>query len=156
MKVEVLIAQLCPTLCNPTDSSPLGFSVHGILQARILEWVAIHFSRGSSPPNIEPGSSALQADSLLSEPPGSPIDVCILIWKGKVLEKEMATHFSTLAWRIPWTEERDQAAVHGIAESDRTVQLTSAFGRKDITASEHPTSFKICSHSHHQEALLCI
>ena len=36
--------QSCPTLCDPIDSSPLGFSVPGILQARILEWVAISFS----------------------------------------------------------------------------------------------------------------
>ena len=40
--------QLCPTLCDPMDCSPPGSSVHGILQARILEWVAIPFSRGSS------------------------------------------------------------------------------------------------------------
>ena len=40
----VLVAQSCPTLCDPTDYSPPGFSVHGILQARILEWVAISFS----------------------------------------------------------------------------------------------------------------
>ena len=46
----VLVTQPCPTLCNPTDRSPPGSSVHGILQARILEWVAISFSRGSSPP----------------------------------------------------------------------------------------------------------
>ena len=46
----VLIAQLCPTLCDPKDCSLPGSSVHGILQARILEWVAIHFSRGSSQP----------------------------------------------------------------------------------------------------------
>ena len=49
-KVKVLVAQLCPTLCNPTDCSPPGSSVHGILQVRILEWVAIPFSRGSSQP----------------------------------------------------------------------------------------------------------
>ena len=36
--------QLCPTLCDPIDGSPLGYSVPGILQARILEWVAISFS----------------------------------------------------------------------------------------------------------------
>ena len=42
--------QSCPTLCDPMDCSPPGFSVHGILQARILEWVAISFSRGSSQP----------------------------------------------------------------------------------------------------------
>ena len=41
-------AQSCPTLCDPTDCSLTGSSVHGILQARILEWVAISFSRGSS------------------------------------------------------------------------------------------------------------
>ena len=41
-------AQSCPTLCNPMDSSPSGSSVHGILQARIPEWVAISFSRRSS------------------------------------------------------------------------------------------------------------
>ena len=44
------LLQSCLTLCNPMDCSPLGSSVHGILQARILEWVAISSSRGSSKP----------------------------------------------------------------------------------------------------------
>ena len=44
------VAQSCPTLCNPVDCSLPGFSVHGILQARVLEWVTISFSRGSSRP----------------------------------------------------------------------------------------------------------
>ena len=44
------VTQSCPTLCDPMDGSPPGSSVHGILQARILEWVAIPFSRGSSLP----------------------------------------------------------------------------------------------------------
>ena len=44
----VLVAQLYPTLCNPMDCSPPGCSIHGILQARILEWVVISFSRGFS------------------------------------------------------------------------------------------------------------
>ena len=48
--VSVLIAQLCLILADPMDCSPPGSSVHGILQARILEWVAISFSRGSSQP----------------------------------------------------------------------------------------------------------
>ena len=47
---ESEVAQSCPTLCDPVDCSPPGSSVHGILQARILEWVAISFSRGSSRP----------------------------------------------------------------------------------------------------------
>ena len=45
---ESEVAQSCPTLCDPVDCGPPGSSVHGILQARILEWVAISFSRGSS------------------------------------------------------------------------------------------------------------
>ena len=44
------VAQSCPTLCDPVDCSPPGSSVHGISQARILEWVAMPSSRGSSPP----------------------------------------------------------------------------------------------------------
>ena len=46
----VLVAQSCPTLCDPMDCSPPGFSVHGIFQARILEWIAISFSKGTSQP----------------------------------------------------------------------------------------------------------
>ena len=44
-----LVTKSCPTLCNLMDCSPPGSSVHGISQARILEWVAVFFSRGSSP-----------------------------------------------------------------------------------------------------------
>ena len=47
-EVEMLVAQSCATLCDPMDCSPPVSSVHGILQASILEWVAIPFSRGSS------------------------------------------------------------------------------------------------------------
>ena len=67
------VAQSCPTLCDPVDCSPPGFSIHGILQARILEWVAISFSRGSSDPGIEPWSPTLEADALTSEPPGKSL-----------------------------------------------------------------------------------
>ena len=49
-EVKVLVAQSCPTLCDPMHCSPPGSSVHGIFQVRILEWVAISFSRGSSWP----------------------------------------------------------------------------------------------------------
>ena len=56
---SLLIAQSCPTLCNPMDCIPPGSSVHGILQTRKLEWVAIFFSKGSSYPGIEPGFPAL-------------------------------------------------------------------------------------------------
>ena len=60
--VCVLVAQSYPPLCDPMDCSLPGSSVHGILQARILEWFAIPFSRGSSNPGTEPRSPALQND----------------------------------------------------------------------------------------------
>ena len=61
------VAQLFPTLCDPMD-----YTVHGILQARILEWVAIPFSRGLPNPGIKPRSLVLQTDSLPTELPGKP------------------------------------------------------------------------------------
>ena len=55
-----MCAQSSPTLCDPMDCSPLGSSVHGILQARILKWVAIPFSRGSSQPRDHTSISSIQ------------------------------------------------------------------------------------------------
>ena len=54
------VAQSCPTLRDPLDCSPPGSSVHGILQARILEWVAISFSRGSSQPRDQTQVSCIR------------------------------------------------------------------------------------------------
>ena len=59
VRVKVKIPQLCPVLCNPMDYSLSGSSVHGILQARILEWVAYPFSRGSSQPRNRTGVSCI-------------------------------------------------------------------------------------------------
>ena len=67
----VFVIQSCPTLCNPMDCSPPGSSVCGILQTRILEWVAISFPRDLPDPGIEPESPALQVDSSPPEPPSS-------------------------------------------------------------------------------------
>ena len=61
----VKVAQSCPTLCDPTD-----YTVHGILQARIVEWVAFPFSRGFSQPRDRTQVPALQVDSLPAEPQG--------------------------------------------------------------------------------------
>ena len=79
---ESEVAQSCLTLCDSVDCSPPGSSVHGILQARILEWIAISFSRGIFP-GIEPRSPTLQANALTSEPPGKPPQCnhcCVLIY----------------------------------------------------------------------------
>jgi len=67
LKVKVKFAPLCPTLCDPVD-----YTVHGILQARILEWVAFPFSRGLPDPGTKPRYPSLQVDSLPAEPQGSP------------------------------------------------------------------------------------
>ena len=63
----VKVAQLCLTLCDPMD-----YTVHGILQARILEWVAFPFSRGSSQPRDRNQVSGIAGNSLSAEPQGKP------------------------------------------------------------------------------------
>ena len=69
------VAQSCLTLCNPRD-----YTAHGILRARILEWVAFPFSRGSSQPRGQTRSPTLQADSLLAKPQRKPIEkFCLLL-----------------------------------------------------------------------------
>ena len=68
-EVKVKVTQSCRTLCDPMDCSLPGSSVRGILQARILEWVSILFSRGSLQPMDGTQVSCI-ADSLPSEPPG--------------------------------------------------------------------------------------
>ena len=67
------VAQLCLTLCDPMNCSPPGSSVHGILQARILEWVATALQQGIFPTQgLNPVLLHWQEDSFLTEPPGKP------------------------------------------------------------------------------------
>ena len=68
--MKVLVPELCLTLCNPMDCSPPDSSLHGIFQARILEWFPFPSPGDLLDTRTEPGSPALQADSLLSEPSG--------------------------------------------------------------------------------------
>ena len=156
VKCESEVAQSCPTLCDPMDCSLPGSSVHGIFQARVLEWVATAFSVkwSSGSPSGVPGKvisitckqlpgSLRPTDGLSSSggwtqgalgfngysrwfwcdlPGGSDSkasvynvgDLGSIPGSGSSLEKEMATHSSTLAWKIPWTEE---PGVHGFAKS---------------------------------------
>ena len=125
--------QSCLTLCNSMDHSPPGSPVHGILQARILEWVTISFSSWfsvgvrkeySENANV---SMFLNLVSLMvsfiyislrtSSVPASLVAQMVktlpavletqvwLLGGEDALEKGIATHSSILAWRIPWTEE---------------------------------------------------
>ena len=92
------------------DGNVPGSVVHGIFWARILEWAAISFSRGSSQPRDQPKSAALQTDALPSEPLGKPMYLIKVNQMGceqgalkfsYKLKKGMETHFSILAWEIP-------------------------------------------------------
>ena len=82
---ESEVAQSCPTLCDPIDCSLPGSSVHGIFQARVLEWVAISLSRGSSQPRDQTQArdqtwvSRPAGRCLPSEPPGKPSMRCYLL-----------------------------------------------------------------------------
>ena len=88
--VCVWVAQSCPALCDPMDCSPPGSSVHRILQARILEWVAMSFSRGSS---------TWQADSLPFEPPGKTFLQCYRS-KPEALKQWQQTPRATEKWGL--------------------------------------------------------
>ena len=65
-----LVAKPYPALCNSMDCSPPDLFVHGIFQARILEWVALSFSKGSSQPGIKHGSPAKAGRFFTTEPSG--------------------------------------------------------------------------------------
>ena len=96
--------------CDPMDCSLPGSSVHGILQARILEWFAISFSGDLPNPGIEPGSPALQVDSLQTELPGRPLEGLCWNWSSNPLAAwcEELTH-----WKRPWCWERLKAGGEG-------------------------------------------
>ena len=89
--------QSCPTLCDPMDCSPLGSSVHGILQARIQQWVAMLFGRGSSQSRDRTRVSCVylywQAGSLPLAPSGKPTEDAY--WILNVLSLKM-THLLTV------------------------------------------------------------
>ena len=160
------VAQSCPTLCDPMDYSPPGFSVHQIFQARILEWVAISFSRGSSQPrdwtqvshiagrcfnplshqgmSLHSGDStvltriyplgnlgyislwasvSLVAQRVKCLPAMRENCVWSLGWEDP-LEKEMATHSSILAWKIPWMEKSGRLQSWGCKKWARLSDFT--------------------------------
>ena len=78
-KWNVLVAQWCPTLYNPKDYSSLSSSVHEILQARILEWLVIPFSRDLPDSRLKPGSPPLQEILYHLSHQGSPEEVMVVV-----------------------------------------------------------------------------
>ena len=110
IKMKMLVIHSCPDLCNPMDCSPPGFSVNGILQAKY--WSGLPFpSPGDLPhPGIKPGSPALQADSLPSEPPS-----------------EVAQAYPTLA--NPMDFSPPSSSIHGISQARILEWVAISFSR---------------------------
>ena len=90
------VAQSCLTLCDPVDCSPPGFSVHGILQARILEWVTISFSRGSSQPRDRTQVSRIGGRRFN-------------LWAKSWVPKNWC--FQIVVLEVPWTARRSNQSI---------------------------------------------
>ena len=127
------VAQSCLILWDPMDRT-----IHGILQARMLEWATVPFYRGPFQRRDPTRSPTLLEDSLPAEPPGKPKNTGVGSWgfpggsSGKEpacqrrirkrcgfnpwvrKEKGMATNSSILAWKIPWTEEPEPGRLQAI------------------------------------------
>ena len=125
--VCVSVTQSCPTLCDPVDYSPPG-SIHGILKARTLEWVAIPFSRESSRPRDQTQVSCI-ADSLLPEPPGTES----IIWR---------VYKNTISW-TPLPNFLTQWIWDGSRESEFLESLWMIF--MILSEDYHTLSFFICA-----------
>ena len=120
VKSQGEVAQSCPTLRDPMDCSPPVSSVHGIFQARVLEWGATAFSSNAGDPGSVPGYGrspgegigyplqdswgSLVAQLIKNPPAMRETWVQSLGWEDP-LEEEMATQSSILAWEIPWTDD---------------------------------------------------
>ena len=128
----MLVAQSCPTLCDPMDCSLPGPSVHEIFQARILEWVAISFSRGSSQPgDLNPGLLCCRQ-----------ILYC--------LKKNLPANAGDVNWgfdpwmgKIPWRREWKPTLVSlpGKYQGQRSLVSCSPWGCKESGTTEQITLF---------------
>ena len=114
-----MCAQLCPTLCKPMDCSPPGSSVHGISQARLLKWVAISFSRGSSQSRDRPQVSST-AGRFFSVSATSVAQARVLWdWPPRSLLLLLLSHFSRVQlFETPWTEARQALLSMGFPRQD--------------------------------------
>ena len=112
------VAQSCPTLCDPTDCSLPGSSVHGIFQAIVLEWIAISFSRGSSQPRARTRVSRI-------------VDRSFTVWA--TLNK-----FKTWVGKIPWRRKWQSTPVlwPGKSHGRRSLVGYSLWGHKESDMTE--------------------
>ena len=100
------VTQLCPTLCDPMDCSPPGSSVPGIFQARVLEWVAISFSRRSSWSRDWSQISRVIGRRLLSETPGKSYSYVSCTY--------LSTHNINFERVYKWTQIQRKSCFHSV------------------------------------------
>ena len=124
----MLVSQSWPTLCDPTDCSPPGSSVHGILQVRILEGVAISFSRGSFQPRDQTGVSCVSCNWQANSLPLSHLGGPSLTWQ----------------WCMKFHIFSENFTVKGEEEN-----ITREFHQdtKDISGSDYLWNFTSCWHT---------
>ena len=144
--------QLCLTLCDPMDYSPPGSSVHGILQARILEWPAMPSSRGASLPRDRTCVSCISctADGFFTaEPPEKPHNFSQVQSLSRVrffvtpwTAARQASLSITNSWSTPKTH------VHWVGDAIRPSHSLSSPSRHDFDLSQHQGLFKWVSSSH--------
>ena len=105
---------------------------------RILEWVAYPFSSGSSPPGIEPGSPALQVDSLPAEPPYSHYGAVITTVHLQNFSSSQTETLYPLNWNIPWRREWQATLVFlpGKFHGQRSLVGYSPWGHKESDMTE--------------------
>ena len=134
----------CLTLCDPMDCSLPGFSLHGILQARILEWVAMPSSRGSSRPRdrtcISYLSCVWQAGSLPLAPPGKPFHNYGLTLFSGFSGQPISWHWTAGAWLLPLCSKHVRSSEHHIL----------------IQVSSNCCGFERCCHPWHSDCRMCL
>ena len=144
----MLVGQSCPTLCDPVDYNPPGPSVHGFLQARILEWVAIPSPEDFPNPEIKPMSPALQADSLLSEPDGA---------SGKEPSCQCRRYkrpgLSPWVGEIPWSRKWQPTPVFlpGESHGQRSLVGYTPWGHKELGTTEATAHTRWPQHASHRK-----
>ena len=117
------VAQSCLTLCHPVDCSLAGSSLHGILQARVLEWVAISFSRVSSQPRDQTRVSCI-------------VGRCFNLWATR--EAMQDTRVQSLGCEIPWRRQWQPTPVFlpGKFHGQRSLVDYSLWGCKELDMTE--------------------
>ena len=114
------VAQSCPTICGPMDCSLSGSSVHGIFQARVLEWIAISFSRGSSRPRNPTQVSRIAGRRFTIWATRESMVFPVVMygcesWTIKKAECQIIDAFELWCWRrllrVPWTARRSNLSI---------------------------------------------